>query len=116
MRQTMLQSGKNRVLGMKRSFHYLSKDVVLQLYKSLVRPHLEYCAQVWGPHLMKDIDPILKVQRRVTKLIPFLQDESYKEWLKILKLTTLETRRLREDLIVMFKIFIGFEDTDPQKF
>ena len=37
----------NRIIGMiKRSFSYLSKDITIQLYKSLVRPHLEYCVQV----------------------------------------------------------------------
>jgi ribonuclease P/MRP protein subunit RPP40 len=39
-------STANRILGMiKRLFCYLSKDVVLKLYKSLVRLHLEYCVQ-----------------------------------------------------------------------
>jgi hypothetical protein len=46
----------NRILGMiKRSFCYLSKDVVLKLYKSLVRPHLEYCVQAWRSYSRKDI-------------------------------------------------------------
>ena len=36
-------STANKVLGMiKRSFSIRDKDVILQLYKSLVRPHLEY--------------------------------------------------------------------------
>ena len=41
----------NRVLGMiKRNFVDTSKDTILALYKSLVRPHLEYCCPVWAPH------------------------------------------------------------------
>ena len=45
----------NRVLGMiKRNFAYKSRTVILKLYKSLVRPHLDYCMQVWNPHLIKD--------------------------------------------------------------
>jgi hypothetical protein len=55
-------STANRVLGMiKISFCYLSKDVVLKLYKSLVRPHLEYCVQAWRPYLKKDIELIERV-------------------------------------------------------
>ena len=53
----------------KRSFSYLSQDITIQLYKSLVRPHLEYCVQVWRPHLRKDIDNIEKAQRRITKMV-----------------------------------------------
>jgi len=43
---------------MKRNFQDRSKDTVMPLYKSLVRPHLEYCCQVWNPYLSKDINLI----------------------------------------------------------
>jgi hypothetical protein len=107
----------NRVLGMiKRTFTYLNKENMLLLYKSLVRPHLEYSVQAWRPHYRKDIDLIEKVQRRATKLIPQLKDKSYEERLIFLDLTTLETRRLRGDLIEVFKIFKGYDDLQPSKF
>jgi hypothetical protein len=107
----------NKVLGMiKRSFSVRDKDVILQLYKSLVRPHLEYSVQAWRPHFQKDIDLIEGVQRRATKLISDLKDKSYENRLRILNLTTLETRRLRGDLIEVFKIFKGFDNLDPTMF
>jgi hypothetical protein len=107
----------NKVLGMiKRSFSVRDKDVILQLYKSLVRPHLEYSIQAWRPHFQKDIDLIEGVQRRATKLISDLKDKSYENRLRILNLTTLETRRLRGDLIEVFKIFKGFDNLDPTVF
>jgi len=31
------------------------KELILQLYKSLVRPRLEYCIQAWRPYLKKDV-------------------------------------------------------------
>jgi len=47
----------NKVLGMiKRTFSIRHKEIILQLYKSLVRPHLEYTIQAWRPHYQKDID------------------------------------------------------------
>ncbi len=49
----------NRILGIiRRSFKYMDKEVMLTLYKSLVRPHLEYCNTVWNPKLKRNI-PIL---------------------------------------------------------
>jgi len=46
----------NKVLGMINcSFIDRTKETIMALYKSLVRPHLEYCAPTWSPYLIKDI-------------------------------------------------------------
>ena len=43
----------NRMLGMiKRNFTDRSKETIIPLYNSLVRPHLEYCSQIWSPCLL----------------------------------------------------------------
>jgi len=61
----------NRIVGcIRRGIIYKSKEVVLSLYRNLVRPHLEYCVQFWSPQFRKDIDAIERVQHRVTRLIP----------------------------------------------
>jgi len=45
------------VLGMiKRTFNTLNKEMFLTLYSTYIRPHLEYCIQVWAPYFKKDID------------------------------------------------------------
>ena len=86
----------NQVLGMiRRNITYKEKNLIVPLYKAIVRPHLEYCIQAWSPYLRKDIDMLEKIQRRATKLIPGLRDLRYEERLKECGLTTLETRRLR---------------------
>ena len=77
---------------------------MIPLYKTLVRPHLEYCIQAWRSYRNKDIDMLQREQRRATKIIQKLRNISYKMRLNECGLTTVETRRLREDQIEGFKI------------
>ena len=94
----------NQTLGIiKRNFNYFDNDVFLQLYKALVRPHLEYAQSVWSPYLKRQQTLIENVQRRATKLVPYLTKLSYKERLEKLKLPSLRYRRIRGDLIQVFK-------------
>jgi len=60
----------------------------MPLYKTLVRPHLEYCSQVWSPYYDKDIKLIEGVQRRATKLVTGMQDLQYDERLTNMKSQT----------------------------
>jgi len=54
-----------------------SKKTVLLLYKSLVRPHLEYCCQVRSLHYSNNIKLLEGVQRRATKLINGMENLHY---------------------------------------
>ena len=69
---------------------------------------MEYAALVWSPHRRKDVVALEKVQRRATKLIPSLKKLSYNDRLKSLNITTLEERRIRGDIIFLFKIINGY--------
>ena len=53
--------------------------MLLQLYKSMVQPILEYGNVIWGPHYVLDQCKLEGVQQHATKLaiIPSLRDESY---------------------------------------
>jgi hypothetical protein len=107
----------NRAVGqIKRTISNKSKDIVVPLYKSLVRPHLEYCVQAWSPYLKKDIAVLEKVQRRATRMIPELCDLSYEERLHACGLTSLENRRVRGDLIETFKLVKGLEKVPASRF
>ena len=107
----------NKIIGLiGRSFEYKSKNTILTLYTSLVRPLLEYCVQAWCPYYQKDIDKLERVQRRVTKIIPSLRNKSYEERLEELNLFPLSQRRLRGDLIQTFKIIKGIDNMDCNKY
>ena len=77
-----------------------------------MRPLLEYCSPVWAPVYISDISLIESVQRRFTKRISGMKDLSYQQRLNKLNLETLEERRLKTDLITMFKILHHIIDID----
>jgi hypothetical protein len=107
----------NRILGMiNRTFSYKPRILVNTLYKSLVRPHLDYCSQAWRPHLRKDIDTLEKVQRRASRMVTEFRGWSYDQRLSSLKWCTLEERRLRGDMIEVFKLLKGFDLVAPNIF
>ena len=108
---------ENRVLSMiRRTFTCKDEQTIIQLYKSLFRPHLEYCVQAWRPYLTQDIEMFEKVQRCATKMVYGFNDLIYEQRLRRLDITTLETRRLRDDLIEVFKTIKGFDKVDNLKF
>ena len=90
-------------------------EVFMPLYRTIVRPHLEYCVQAWGPFYKKDRDCLEKVQKLATRMVAGMRGKPYKQRLDELNLYSLERRRLRGDLIETFKIVKGisglkFED------
>ena len=103
----------NRLLGLiKKSFDYLEPDMLVKLFVTMVRPTLEYSNSVWGPSFILDQRKLEKVQRRATRLIPTIADMQYSERLSTLQLPSLTYRRLRGDLILVYKILNGYFTSD----
>ena len=95
----------NQMLGViKKTYKARDAFTIPTLYKSLVRPHLEYGNVIWGPHYAGDKKMIESVQRRATKMVSGLHDTPYQKRLKLLNLPSLDYRRSRGDMIQCFKI------------
>ena len=98
----------NCVLGMmKRNIKCKNASIIMRLYKFLVRPSLEYCIQTWSPDHKKDIEVQERVQKMATKMVYGCEDLNYKDRLSLLELSSLEKRRVRGDLIEVFKLLKG---------
>ena len=112
-----IKKANNMLSLINRNFKHLSPDAFLGLYKSLVRSHLEYAVQAWCPYRKGDIEMLERVQMRATKMIRGLRGKSYTQRLVYLQLPTLKYRRIRGDMIALFKIFcsniIGNENVAP---
>ena len=78
----------------RRTFVYMDKKMLVQLYTSLVRPILEYGNVIWSPHLQSHINQLEGVQHRATKLLSTLSRLPYEERLKELNLPSLSYRRM----------------------
>jgi len=62
-----------------KGIEFKSRWVMLQFYKTLVWPHLEYCVQFWAPHYRKDVEALERVQWRFTRMLPGMEGRSYEE-------------------------------------
>ena len=103
----------NRVMGMaKITFDHIDSEVFQPIFKGLVRPNVEYASSVWCPHLIKQKDAFEAVRRRATKRIPGFYDLPHNKWLCTLKLPTLAYRRMRGNVIQVYKILSPTEGYD----
>ena len=103
-------SKANKMIGViRRTFINIDKDIFTKLYKAIVRPHLEYGNLAWHPLFKYQSVEIEKVQRRATKLVKNCKNKSYEERLKYLNIHSLKGRRIRGDLIEVYKIYNNLE-------
>ena len=111
-------SNANRNLGLiLRTFTFMDKEMFLNLYKSLVRPHLEYAISVWSPLYIykKRCDSYETVQRRAPRSLSSLKNKTCTDRLKFLGFPTLEYGRDRADMTQVYKVMNDIDKIDRNK-
>ena len=98
------KNAKGEISRIRRSFMSRAPNFLSNVYKTYVRPHLEYVVQVWNPEYAQDKVKLEKIQNRLTRLLPHGKVLSPTERNQALRITSHETRRLRGDLIQMYKL------------
>ena len=97
-----------------RCFQSREPELLFKAFTVYVRPLLEYCSVIWS-HYVCDINKIESVQRRFTKRLNGLRDLPYSVRISKLNDDTLELRRLKLDLVMVYKVVhnlvnLNFED------
>ena len=95
----------NRIIGMLKHT-FVSRDLSIwsKLYKTYIRPNLEFAVSAWYPYKKQDINLIEKIQRRVTKIPLQCRNMPYENRCKLFSIQPLDKRRIRGDMIQQFKI------------
>jgi ribonucleases P/MRP protein subunit RPP40 len=81
-----------------RTFHFRDGTTFVKLYKTYVRPHLEFSTPAWSPWTQTDKDCIEKVQMKMVKMVSGLTARDYKDRLIELGLESLGEQRHQADM------------------
>ena len=93
--KTISDKARQKAAWVLSVFHTRSREVMLTLYKSMVRSLLEYCCPLWNPVKVSDIQELESVQKVFTSRICGMKDLHYWDRLKQLSLMSLQRRRER---------------------
>ena len=95
-------------LSYRQFYAWTSTPALLQLYKSIVRPHVEYASQVWSPYLLKDIQRLEAVQKFALKVCFKCWDSgNYYNFLRMAQLPDPKVCRDYLNLCYFFKLIHG---------
>ena len=100
----------------RRFYGNVNQQSLYSLYTTLVRPHLEYAAPVWDPHLIKDITKLENVQKFALKMCSKQWDLGYQDLIELSQLPTFRNHRLYLRLCTHYKIIHGYFYFPPSVF
>jgi len=83
---------------------------LLRLYRSFIRPHLEYASIAWNPHYKGEIDALESVQKYALRMCLKSWDSNYAELLAAANLPPLQKRRIQLSLCHLYKIVNNLTD------
>ena len=112
--KTISDKARQKAAWVLSVFHTRSREVMLTLYKSMVRSLLEYCCPLWNPVKVSDIQELESVQKVFTSRICGMKDLHYWDRLKQLSLMSLQRRRERYIVLHMWKILHNRTSNDLQ--
>ena len=103
----------NSVLGfVRRNLKNCTQETKSLAYKALIRPHLEYCCSIWNPFTDRNKQKLEMVQRRAARYATnrYHNTSSVTSMLNDLGWETLETRRTKSQILMMYKIIYDHVD------
>lgn len=107
----------NRQLGLiAKVFSLKNQQGIIHLYKTFVRPHLEYNSFIWSPGSKKNDKLLEKVQKKMCNILYGKRSSNYEDKLKKAGLLSLRARRIRDQLITVYKLKNGLIDLDFNDF
>ena len=95
-----------RITGLlyRRFCHNANSDILLTLYRSLVRPYLEYASPVWNPYLHKDTKLLENVEKFALRMITRKWDVGYQELLDTLGIPVTITQNTKAAVYPVYAV------------
>ena len=89
---------------------WADSNTLLLIYRTCIKPHLEYACQLWGPFLNKGMQSLEPVQKFACKVRLKQWDMDYDSMLQLLNLPSLSVCRKYLKLTTMYNIVSGHMD------
>ena len=85
-------------------YSHSSPEFLLHMYKSLIRPHLEYCSVIWDPQVIFLKNRLMAVEKFALRMCLKQWSSPYSDLILLSNIRPLETRRLCSKLYLLYKI------------